>query len=207
MTDEKLIEELREYLKDHYTPENDSEVISRACFAEEKLQNDSNDSEEMNCYSSPVVGSYLAYSFNGAAVNKKITSFRDIFNDASEYIKKNRKPGSFAHALDQKRKEKGLTPSELYKRANVDRRQYSRLMGPEGRHPSKNTVISFALALRLTRGEFDEFLKTAGYSLSNTSSRDVCIMFCIEKGHYDIDKANAVLFAVGIEPLSRDSNS
>jgi hypothetical protein len=78
-------------------------------------------------------------------------------------------------------------------------------MGPEGRHPSKNTVISFALALRLDRGEFDEFLKTAGYSLSNTSSRDVCIMFCIEKGQYDIDKVNAVLFAVGIEPLSRDS--
>jgi len=207
MTDENLIEELREYLKDHYTPVNDSVEVGSASFDKEELQNDSNDSERMKCCVSPFVGLYHVYSSDRAAVNIKKALFRNISDDASEYIKKNRKPGGFAYALDQKRKEKGLTPSELYKRANVDRRQYSRLMGPEGRHPSKNTVISFALALRLNRGEFDEFLKTAGYSLTNTSSRDVCIMFCIEKGHYDIDKANAVLFAVGIEPLSRDSNS
>jgi len=189
MIDEKLIEELREYLKDHYTPENDSSVIE--CFGIFEEKESPNDSDDCcDCL---------------AAVSKKIKPFRSISDDASEYIKKNRKPGGFAHALDKKRKEKGLTPAELYKRANVDRRQYSRLMGPEGRHPSKNTVISFALALRLTRSEFDEFLQTAGYSLSNTSSRDVCIMFCIEKGHYDIDKVNAVLFAVGIDPLSRDS--
>ena len=68
-----------------------------------------------------------------------------------------------------------------------------------------NTVISFAFALHLERGEFDEFLQTAGYSLSNTSSRDVCIMYCLEKGIYDIDEINALLFAIGIESLSRDS--
>jgi hypothetical protein len=225
MIDEKLIEELREYLKDHYTPENDSKVIKCfglveeelpdysddsvtlgcACLDEEELPIDSYDSKKNDSCFSPVVGSYHAYSLFVPAINKKIKSFRDISDDASEYIKKNRKPGGFAYALEQKRKERKLTPAELYKRANVDRRQYSRLMGPEGRHPSKNTVISFALALHLGRGEFDEFLKTAGYSLSSTSSRDVCIMFCIEKGHYDIDKVNAVLFAVGIDPLTRDS--
>jgi hypothetical protein len=205
MIDEKLIEELREYLKDHYTPPDDSELMCCACLVKEELQDYSDDSEEIDYCGSPNIGSNHTYSFNGAVVSKNNKSFRDISDDASEYIKKNRKPGGFAHALDQKRKEKKLTPAELYKRANVDRRHYSRLMGPEGRHPSKNTVISFALALRLTRGEFDEFLQTAGYSLSNTSSRDVCIMFCIEKGHYDIDKVNAVLFAVGIEPLSKDN--
>jgi hypothetical protein len=93
---------------------------------------------------------------------------------------------------------------ELYKRANIDRRQYSRFMGPEGRHPSMNTVISFALALRLDRGEFDGFLQTAGYSLSDSSTRDVCIMYCLEKSIYDIDEVNALLFAIGIEPLSRE---
>jgi hypothetical protein len=185
MIDEKIIDELREYLKDHYTP--------------------SHDFLEINCASIPIVGLLTGVSLNKTnAVIGKALSLRDISDEASEYIKKNRKPGGFAHSLDQKRKEKGLTPAELYKKANVDRRQYSRFMGPEGRHPSKNTVISFALALRLERAEFDEFLQTAGYSLSNESSRDVCIMFCLEKGFYDIDKANAVLFAVGIEPLSKE---
>jgi len=185
MIDEKVIEELREYLKDHYTPSHGFTGINCACI--------------------PVTGLITdALLIKARTVTGKAASLRDISDDASEFIKKNRKPGGFAHALDQKRKEKGLTPAELYKRANVDRRQYSRFMGPEGRHPSKNTVISFALALRLERQEFDEFLQTAGYSLSNTSSRDVCIMFCLERGYYDIDEANAVLFAVGIEPLSKE---
>jgi len=79
-------------------------------------------------------------------------------------------------------------------------------MGPEGRHPSMNTVISFALALRLERKDFDELLQIAGYSLSNSSSRDVCVMYCLEKKIFDIDEVNALLFAIGIEPLSRDVN-
>ena len=134
----------------------------------------------------------------------KTISFRDISDEASDYIKKNKKPEGFAHVLDKIRKEKGLTPSELYKRANVDRRQYSRFMGPEGRHPSMNTVISFALALKLERPEFDEFLQTAGFALSNSSTRDVCIMYCLENSIYDIDEVNALLFAIGSSPLTRE---
>jgi len=186
MIDEKVIEELREYLKDNYIPSHDSIEISNV--------------------GPSVAGLFTAFSLvETKAVSKKATSLRNISDEASEYIQKHRKPGGFAYALDQKRKEKGLAPVELYKRANVDRRQYSRFMGPERRHPSMNTVISFALALHLERAEFDEFLQTAGYSLSNASSRDVCVMYCLEKGIYDIDEVNALLFTVGIEPLSRDS--
>jgi len=137
-------------------------------------------------------------------MSDEVATFREISDEAIEYIEKHRKPGGFAHTLDRLRKERELSPAELYKRANIDRRQYSRFMGPEGRHPSMNTVISFALALRLDRAGFDKFLQTAGYSLSNTSTRDVCIMYCIEKSIYDIDEVNALLFAVGIEPLSRE---
>jgi len=67
-----------------------------------------------------------------------------------------------------------------------------------------NTAISFALALRLDRQEFDELLKTAGYTLSNSSSRDVCIMYCLENSIYDIDDVNALLFAIGLAPLTRE---
>jgi hypothetical protein len=73
-------------------------------------------------------------------------------------ISKTQEPRGVAHALNQKRIEKGMSPAELYKSANVDRRQYSRFMGPEGRHPSMPAVISFALALRLGRPEFDGLL-------------------------------------------------
>ena len=182
MIDEKVIEGLREYLKDHYTPLDEHSISS----------------SDLPFVRMPEM------LYHSIACLAKSVSLRSISDEASDYIKKNKKPDGFAHTLDKKRKEKGLTPAELYKRANVDRRQYSRFMGPEGRHPSMNTVISFALALRLDREEFDGFLQTAGYALSNSSSRDVCIMYCLENGIYDIDEVNALLFAIGIMPLSRE---
>jgi len=180
MIDEKIIADLREYLKDHYIPQ-------RVFMASEIAH--------------PIGAVSL---FRRKKFIEEVRCLRSVSDDASKYIKKHRKPGGFAHALDRKRKEKGLTPAELYKRANVDRRQYSRFMGPEGRHPSMNTVISFALALKLERQEFDELLQTAGYTLSNSSTRDVCIMYCLEKGIYDIDEVNALLFAIGVEALTRE---
>jgi len=180
MIDEKLIEGLREYLKDNYIPINDLSAI-------EKIN-----TEGLVSAFTPCISGYFS------------KSLRSISDDASDYIKENKELGGFSHFLDRKREEKGLTPAQLYKKANIDRRQYSRFMGPDGRHPSKNTVISFALALRLTRQEFDEFLQTAGYALSNSSSLDVCIMYCLEKNIYAIDEVNALLFAIGIQPLTRE---
>ena len=194
MINESIIQGLREYLKDHYVPAADTSSFSaRAVHA-----------ASIVAYTHTRESRYESYDacLESPILLKK--SFRKISDDAFDYIKKHRKPGGFAHTLDQKRKEKGLSPAELYKKANVDRRLYSRLMGPEGRHPSMNTAISFALALRLERAEFDDLLQTAGYALSNSSSRDVCVLYCLEKSIYDINDVNALLFAIGIEPLTRD---
>jgi len=180
--DEKIIEGLKEYLKDNYFPKKEN-IFS--------------------CIIGSSVGRVVSIPSAHSSMKGDVP-LRSVSEEASEFIKKNRKADGFAHSLEKKRKEKGLTPAELYKRANVDRRQYSRLMGPEKRHPSINTVISFALALRLDRQEFDEFLKIAGYALSNSSSRDVCIMYCLEKSIYDIDVVNALLFEIGIPPLTRE---
>ena len=205
MITEKIINGLREYLKDHYIPslESSSTVGTAAaigCFSREninyKVLGDVEESNALECYSK---------SFSDAKLfSEQARPLRKISDNASDYIKKHRKPGGFAHALDRMREEKGLSPAELYKKANIDRRQYSRFMGPEGRHPSMNTVISFALALRLEQKEFNGFLQTAGYALSNSSSRDVCIMYCLENCIYDIDEVNTLLFTIGIEPLSRE---
>jgi hypothetical protein len=182
MIDEKVIDGLREYLKNRYVPSHDT------C------------GETMSISSGGV-------AFTPSIYEEKVCyscCLRSISNDVSDYIKTHRKQGGFAHALNRKRIEKKLSPAELYKKANIDRRQYSRFMGPEGRHPSMNTVISFALALRLERQEFDELLQTAGYALSHSSTRDVCIMYCLENRIYTIDDVNALLFAIGIEPLTKE---
>ena len=193
MISEKIINGLRDYLKDHYIPPQE--------LATEEL---AIENESVEILLAHLIGEEEYLQAEAGAVCNKKASFRDISNDASDYVKKHRKPGGFPHALDRIRKEKGRSPAELYKKANVDRRQYSRLMGPEGRHPSMNTVLCFGLALRLTREEFDGFLQTAGYSFSYSSTRDVCVLYCLENHIFDVSEVNALLFAIGVEPLTRE---
>jgi hypothetical protein len=175
MIDEKVIEGLEKYLKKHYIPSHG-------------LPND--------------VRVALISSFGRSGCGL-LTS--QNFSEASEYINKHRELEDFARTLDKKREEKGLTPPELYKKANIDKRLYSRLMGPEPGHPSKNTAISFAFALRLDRQEFDYILQTAGYALSISSERDLCFMFCLEEGIYSIFDVDELLLKKGFETLLRDT--
>jgi len=203
MIDEKTIEGLREYLKDHYIPPDDGLSVTTSTSTSFSISHSITEGSDTRVHCILDRAEKFEADEISCRFDKRPT-FREVSDEVADYIKEHRKPGGFAHTLDRLRSERGLNPAELYKRANIDRRQYSRFMGPEGRHPSMNTVISFALALRLNRAEFDEFLQTAGYSLSNASTRDVCIMYCLEKGIYDIDEVNALLFEIGIDPLSRE---
>jgi hypothetical protein len=185
MIDEKIINELREYIKDHYVPPR--------LF-----------STTFTGIASGVAGVLQVPDAVRLLRKTQTSPFRAESNEVSEYIKAHKTSNDFAHALDRTREEKGLTPIELYKRAGVDRRQYSRFMGPEGRHPSMKTAISFGLALELNRQEFDELIQTASYALSYSSNRDVCVMFCLAKGIYDVEEVNTLLFEIGVEPLTRE---
>lgn len=89
--------------------------------------------------------------------------------------------------------EKGLKDSEVYKRANIDRRLFSKIRGDEDYVPSKKTAISFCLALQLELDEAKKLLEAAGYALSTASRFDLIIMFLIENREFNIHFANIVL--------------
>lgn len=99
--------------------------------------------------------------------------------------------------------EKGLKDSDAYKRANIDRRLFSKIRGDEDYVPSKKTVISFCLALQLTMEEAKKLLETAGYALSTASRFDLIIMYLIENKEYNIHFANIVLEDYGEGTLSK----
>lgn len=114
-----------------------------------------------------------------------------------------KKEESFSEMLLRLIDEKGLKDSDVYKRANIDRRLFSKIRADEDYVPSRKTAISFCLALQLELEEAKKLLATAGYTLSASSRFDLIIMYLIENCEYNIHFANIVLDDYGEGTLSR----
>lgn len=94
----------------------------------------------------------------------------------------------------------GKKDAEIYKKANIDRRLFSKIRSSPDYRPSKTTALAFAIALELDLDETKDLLSRAGFTLSHSSRFDLIVEYFIQNKDYDIFHLNEVLFTFG-QPL------
>ena len=131
--------------------------------------------------------------------NSKILTNNLIISETSEEyeilnIKKSEK--SFNELLFEYIDKSGISDVELYKKANIDRRLFSKIRSYREYHPSFGTVTLLALALNLSSTDYENLLKSASYSLPQNSYINISLKYCFSEKIYDVNRVNNILYAV-----------
>lgn len=165
----KLFRSIEEYIDDHYVDSKDESYRPRQAKYQDFTQNNR-----------------LAMPAESMPQMAKSRRLEDIMRHMGE---------TFSQMLLRLIDEKGYTDAQVYHKANIDRRHFSKIRNNADYVPNKKTVIAFAIALELSLDEAKDLLKAAGFSFSDSSKFDVIISFFLENKIYDVFEINEVLFS------------
>ncbi len=174
---EKLMKDVEEYIDQNYADLYlESESSRSLFFFEEALKDEAP-------MSAPVMSSPAPRS-----ADRFDQLLEDLDLPFNEYL---------LHLIDQK----GKKDAEVYKKANIDRKLFSKIRSDPDYTPRKKTILSLALALELSLEETQDLLERAGYALSHSKKFDVIIEYFIKSRQFNIFQINEVLFKYDLPTL------
>lgn len=207
MQKNELIESVGKYIDKYYIPANDDirldkemkdifQKIADFCQKRKKEKKVIDDNEMMEYEidesaisefdESNMQKTKVFHTMSGTmATNRKID---DLMNQMEE---------TFSQKLLRMISERGMTDSEAYTKAYVDRRHFSKIRKDEFYSPNKKTVLAFAIALELSLDEAKDLLACAGYALSRSSKVDIIVAYFLQNKIYDMFEINDILDAYG----------
>ena len=212
MADKKRIDEVGAYIAKYYVPDHDDikpdkeihtifdRIISfREKRAAKKNAKDLKETITDETYDGCDPG-VEGIKFDTASMEKKkitteMSSTMPVNWNIDDLLA--RMEETFSQRLLRMIDERNLKDSEVYTKANVDRRHFSKIRKDVNYTPNKKTVLAFAIALELSLDEAKDLLASAGYALSRSSKMDIIVAYFLQNKIYDMFEINDVLYAYG----------
>ena len=175
---EELYKDLEQYIREHWRPDLETAEHGDINFDEQEEESGHRGKET------------LPKGIQASSLSS--ISLDDLLGEVGK---------SFHEDLFERIKESQMTDVEVYKRANIDRKLFSKIRNNPAYHPRKSTVLALAIALKLDMKETEDFLARAEYAFSPGSKADVIIRYFIERKQYDIHTINIALYDYGLPIL------